>query len=439
MLRQRQSHPFPNADWRWVGLPILLMAVSAPSSSGFAQGTMLISGPVGLAAAGKRGLSLSSKTGDCALTSSRGGRRVVFVMAAGQGVGGLGELRGGGAGDGARVADDVLLGSRRLGKLREKARGFKTRAKEMLLDRLTISVEKDRKRAQSRLDEVVQSSVEGPDSFISEVDIINLIEKWQIEEGGGASAAPWMEQWAPGAELMDQVKKYPELKQLSELTVGRFNSLGKGDVKKAVSLMQNYVAWLNSAQWGIKRVSDVCSQTEGVPGQIKTGKCFITNGMTDKGNPLVIVKVAKHDPEAQSLDVTTRFVVHALFEAERLLNEPEMSQFAIVFDFRGASLKNVDYQAVKRFIAILTQFTPERLGMMLIYNAPGFFSAVCWPLIKPWLNPETAAKVHFVSGSNGLAEWIGSKSLPAEYGGEDSFDYDTALAKGLSLSELDKL
>lgn len=372
---------------------------------------------------------------------------------------GFGKEKGGdGAGGGHKFEslsqggehDEMLMGSKRLGKLQDKFRGFKARMKQKLLDRLLVSVEKDKQREKRRMGSMKlkvaaplgqKEDITGPSTF-SEVELMRLIETWDIESDTGADAekvsAPWMERWGPGPELIAAAAEQPELQGLSELTMGRFNSLGKGDVSKSVSLMLDFVRWRRSSLWGMScTVEEVCPESPGVADQIRSGKCFIVNEFTEAGAPLIIVKVARHNPDSQELDVTTRFVVHALFEAEKLLSEPESSQFAIVFDMQGASIKNVDYQAVKRFISILTQYTPERLGMMLIYDAPGFFSGICFPMIKPWLNPETAKKVHFVSkGGAGLAGWVGTACLPVQYGGVDTFDYDAALEKGLGLCRL---
>lgn len=55
----------------------------------------------------------------------------------------------------------------------------------------------------------------------------------------------------------------------------------------------------------------------------------------------------------------------------------------------------MDYDAVKLIVNILQYNYPETLSVALILNAPMLFSA-CWAVIKPWLDPVTAAKCVFV-------------------------------------------
>jgi len=128
------------------------------------------------------------------------------------------------------------------------------------------------------------------------------------------------------------------------------------------------------------------------------------------------------------LDQTMRFVVYRLKEAETMLapagSTPGATTFSVVFDLGGAKAQNVDVKLVQRFIFILTNFYPERLGVMCLLDAPGFFLPFCWPLIKPFLNPATRDKVKFVSSraapgsEESLTGWVGRECLPRALGGE---------------------
>jgi hypothetical protein len=116
---------------------------------------------------------------------------------------------------------------------------------------------------------------------------------------------------------------------------------------------------------------------------------------------------------------------------------------------------NIDYPLIKRLIYILTNFYPERLGVMLLHDAPSFFSSLCWPLIRPWLNPSTRSKIHFTRSTptgglsspaaasagaeSRVAHWVGEECLPEAWGGRDAFDYDRALALGCDFCSLDAL
>jgi hypothetical protein len=46
-----------------------------------------------------------------------------------------------------------------------------------------------------------------------------------------------------------------------------------------------------------------------------------------------------------------------------------------------------------------------------------------WTIIKPWLDPAIASKVHFTKGNSGLAKFISQDGLQKEYGGQDHWQY----------------
>jgi hypothetical protein len=82
---------------------------------------------------------------------------------------------------------------------------------------------------------------------------------------------------------------------------------------------------------------------------------------------------------------------------------------------QGVRLQNIDYDAAKRIIYMLTYFFPERLGICLLVGAPLFFSAA-WHIIKPWLHARTQSKILFVQPSQ-LGSHIAPESLPDWLGG----------------------
>jgi len=93
---------------------------------------------------------------------------------------------------------------------------------------------------------------------------------------------------------------------------------------------------------------------------------------------------------------------------------PPIEKFAIIFDYTGfSSKKNGDWPVSKEAIHILQNYFPERyasrtqkvcwyqslirvidvrLGYVFLVNYPMMLSAL-WRMIKPLLDPKTAAKV----------------------------------------------
>ena len=65
---------------------------------------------------------------------------------------------------------------------------------------------------------------------------------------------------------------------------------------------------------------------------------------------------------------------------------------------------------------------PESLGVVLVHKAPWVFQGV-WALIKGWLDPVVASKVHFTRSLADLEEFIAKDHIMTDLGGEDTYEY----------------
>ena len=71
-----------------------------------------------------------------------------------------------------------------------------------------------------------------------------------------------------------------------------------------------------------------------------------------------------------------------------------LSKWVWVIDFDGFSVRDNNPLTAAKVIRILQAHHPERLGLVVMYDAPKLFGA-CWAAIRPLMDPETAAKVRF--------------------------------------------
>ncbi len=101
----------------------------------------------------------------------------------------------------------------------------------------------------------------------------------------------------------------------------------------------------------------------------------------------------------------------------------EHGRFGGVFieDFTGLSMAHWYAPAVdflKMMMAVDQQNYPELSAAIFYTNAPRVLS-VLWPMLKPFMDPLTVAKVHIASdgGAEQLREFMGNDSIPVEYGG----------------------
>ena len=86
------------------------------------------------------------------------------------------------------------------------------------------------------------------------------------------------------------------------------------------------------------------------------------------------------------------------------------------------SMANMDYTPVKFMIKCFEANYPESLGSVLVYKSPWIFHGI-WKIIKGWLDPVVAAKVHFAGNVDELAEWIPRGQIMKELGGDEAFVY----------------
>lgn len=65
---------------------------------------------------------------------------------------------------------------------------------------------------------------------------------------------------------------------------------------------------------------------------------------------------------------------------------------------------------------------PESLGTVLVHKAPWIFQGI-WKVIRGWLDPVVAAKVHFTSNFEELTEYVDKSRAMKELGGEEDWAY----------------
>ena len=65
---------------------------------------------------------------------------------------------------------------------------------------------------------------------------------------------------------------------------------------------------------------------------------------------------------------------------------------------------------------------PESLGVVLVHKSPWIFHSI-WKIIKGWLDPVVASKVHFTNDVKELETFIERSHIIKELGGDDPFEY----------------
>ena len=82
----------------------------------------------------------------------------------------------------------------------------------------------------------------------------------------------------------------------------------------------------------------------------------------------------------------------------------------------------MDYTPVKFMIKCFEANYPESLGAVLVHKAPFVFSAI-WNIIKGWLDPVVASKIHFTKHLEDLEHYIPKSQIIKELGGDEDWEY----------------
>lgn len=99
-----------------------------------------------------------------------------------------------------------------------------------------------------------------------------------------------------------------------------------------------------------------------------------------------------------------------------------MTLQTIVFDMTDFSMANMDYTPVKFMIKCFEANYPESLGSVVVYKSPWIFQGI-WKIIKGWLDPVVASKVHFASNVNELEAFIPKDRIMKDLGGDEDYTY----------------
>ncbi|PTB62495.1 hypothetical protein BBK36DRAFT_1136598 [Trichoderma citrinoviride] len=216
----------------------------------------------------------------------------------------------------------------------------------------------------------------------------------------------------------------------------RFLRARKWDVDKALVMMVSTMSWRHS---DMKVDSDIMANGEGGAlataqegtgdakkvaedflAQLRMGKSFL-HGVDKQGRPLCVVRVRLHRQGEQCEESLERYTVY-LIETARMVLRPPVDTATVIFDMTGFSMANMDYTPVKFMIKCFEANYPESLGAVLVHNAPWIFQGI-WKIIRGWLDPVVAAKVHFTNNKSELQEFIEPGHIIKELGGDEDWEY----------------
>ncbi len=194
--------------------------------------------------------------------------------------------------------------------------------------------------------------------------------------------------------------------EFTDTKVLRFYRGMKSDEEKAFESMIKHVQW--------KIEDEVDTIHEKLPlfeKEFSAKKVIVLDGLDHNERPVSMCYVHRHNAKDRDISQIRMLIIHTL---ESLIKKakPDEEKFIIGFDLSKFSFACMDYECVKALISIMQTNYPETLYVCLVIDSPYIFSA-CWALIRPWLDPVTAAKVTFIKRAQ-LSEYMDPVIVPTD-------------------------
>lgn len=155
--------------------------------------------------------------------------------------------------------------------------------------------------------------------------------------------------------------------------------------------------------------------------QLRMGKSFV-HGTDREGRPICYVRVRLHKGGEFGEESLEKLTVYTI-ETTRMMLRAPVDTAVIVFDMTGFSMANMDYTPVKFMIKVFEANYPESLGAILVHRSPWLFHSI-WNIIRGWLDPVVAAKVHFTNDVKDVSAFIEPSHVLKELGGEEDWEYE---------------
>jgi hypothetical protein len=216
-------------------------------------------------------------------------------------------------------------------------------------------------------------------------------------------------------DLTDQEKQWCDDNCLARYLRARVDKYG-WNLEKSMLMIQESLKWRREFQPDSVKEEDVKDL-------IDAGMLYC-NGKDKSGKPIVLVKM---NAPLSDYVMYTRYVVYVMEKAIASMNPDETEQMIWILDLKGSNRKCFPPKAVcKEALNIFYTHYPERLHKLYIVDAPKVFS-VFWAMLSAFLEPETKAKINFLSGPIGagqkktdaLLELIDVSVLESDYGGNN--------------------
>eukprot|EP01102_Stenamoeba_stenopodia_P004359 TRINITY_DN14667_c0_g1_i1.p1 TRINITY_DN14667_c0_g1~~TRINITY_DN14667_c0_g1_i1.p1 ORF type:complete len:368 (-),score=89.24 TRINITY_DN14667_c0_g1_i1:207-1310(-) len=204
-------------------------------------------------------------------------------------------------------------------------------------------------------------------------------------------------------------------------TYGRFLQHHDFNTTKTAKALIEHSRWRQQIRLDSMKPSSLAAQ-------LQSGRIVYPGGLRDKkGRPYVILRARLSNPGIPFIE--TMRLVTFLFET-MLKENPDAQEFVFVNDLAGFKMKQADPRMAKHMFELLNKHYPGRLGAIYLVNIPTFYS-ILFSIVKPVLSAQFISKMHFLTSTKSLKEFIDEDQLPASLDGLVQFDWDRWVAEQL--------
>ncbi|KAL5268178.1 hypothetical protein ACHWQZ_G002139 [Mnemiopsis leidyi] len=177
------------------------------------------------------------------------------------------------------------------------------------------------------------------------------------------------------------------------------------NLEKSFNMMSESLKWRKS--FGVNDISKTSFSEE-----LLTDPYLYFKGYGKHGEPLLVLQLQYHKKESEKLPDLKKYIAYLLENRE---GAKEYQKVIMLFNMSGCGLSNIDYDFIKYLISLLTEYYPDILDNLLVFEMPRLLSAA-WTIIKNMLDEDSRDAIKFVNKSEVL-EYVDKEQLPISLGG----------------------
>ncbi|KAI5407949.1 uncharacterized protein LOC127084185 isoform X2 [Lathyrus oleraceus] len=204
----------------------------------------------------------------------------------------------------------------------------------------------------------------------------------------------------------------------TDATISRYLKSQNWNVKKASQMLKQSLKWRREYKPEEIRWDEVSKEAE-------IGKMYRANYCDKHGRPVIIMRTDREN--SKSLKEEIKHFVYCMENA--VLNLPPLQEQVVwLVDFHGFNLSNVSFKITREISHILQKYYPQRLGLAIMYDAPGIFQPF-FAMVKVLLESESYKKVKFVYSNDQNTKKImeglfDMDQLEPAFGGKNDTEFD---------------